>query len=54
MQIITQCACPALNTRKNKTANDTKLLKSSKGIHDGEWNFCRGKEPDIALFMQVG
>ena len=28
-------------TRKNKTANDSKLLNNSKGNRDGEWNFCR-------------
>ena len=29
---------------KNKTENDSRLLKNSKGNHDGEWNFCREKE----------
>ena len=32
--------------RKNKTEN-------GEGNRDVEWNFCRGKETDIALFLQV-
>ena len=42
------CSSP-LETRlalKNKTEN-------GEGNRDGEWNFCRGKEADIALFFQV-
>ena len=37
---------------KNKTENDSRLLKNSEGNHDDEWNFCRGQEADIALFFQ--
>ena len=33
--------------------NDSRLLKSSEGNHDGEWIFCRQKEADVALFLQV-
>ena len=32
--------------------NDSRLL-NSEGNRDGEWIFCRGKEADIALFLQV-
>ena len=39
-------------TRKNKTENDSRLLKNNEGNRDGEWNFYRGKEPDIALFSK--
>ena len=34
------------SARKNKTENGEKN-------RDGEWNFGRGKEADIALFLQV-
>ena len=37
---------------KNKIENDPKLLKKSAGNRDDEWNFCRGQEADIALFLQ--
>ena len=40
-------------TRKNKTKNDSRLLKNSKGNRHGQWNFCQGKEADITLFFQV-
>ena len=33
--------------------NDSRLLKNSKGNRDGEWIFCRRKEADVALFLQV-
>ena len=39
-------ACPAWSTK-------TKLRINDEGNRDGEWNFCRGKEADIALFLQV-
>ena len=39
--------------RWNETENDSRLLKNSEGNRDGEWNFYRGKEGDIALFLQV-
>ena len=37
---------------KNKTENDSRLLKNSGGNRDDEWTFCRGQEADIALFLQ--
>ena len=37
---------------KNKTENDPKLLKNREGNRDHEWNFCRGQEADIVLFLQ--
>ena len=37
---------------KNKTENDSRLLKNSEGNLDNEWYFCRGQEADIALFFQ--
>ena len=33
--------------------NDSRLLKNSEGNRDGEWIFCRRKEADVALFLQV-
>ena len=33
--------------------NDSRLLKRSEGNHNGEWIFCRRKEADVALFLQV-
>ena len=33
--------------------NDSRLLKNSEGNHDGEWIFCRRKEADVTLFLQV-
>ena len=33
--------------------NDSRLLKNSKGNRDGDWIFCRRKEADVALFLQV-
>ena len=38
--------------RKNKTENDSRLLKNSEGNRDDEWTFCRRQEADIALFLQ--
>ena len=32
--------------------NDSRL-KNSKGNRYGEWIFCRRKEADVALFLQV-
>ena len=37
---------------KNKTENYSRLLKNSEGNRDHEWNFCRGQEAAIALFLQ--
>ena len=37
---------------KNKTENDSRLLKNSEGNCDDEWFFCQGQEADIALFLQ--
>ena len=39
--------------QKNKPENDSRLLKNSEGYRDGERNFCREKELDNALFLQV-
>ena len=33
--------------------NDSRLLKNSEGNRDGEWIFCRRKEADVALLLQV-
>ena len=34
--------------------NDSRpRAKNSKGNRDGEWSFCRMKEADVALFLQV-
>ena len=46
MQITMQHTHPVL------PENDPKLLKNSEGNHDDEWNFFRGQEADIALFLQ--
>ena len=45
MQFTMQCTRPAW------PENDPKLLKNSEGNQDDEWNFCRGQEADIALFL---
>ena len=37
---------------KNKTENDSRLLKNREGNRDDEWTFCRRQEADIALFLQ--
>ena len=34
-------------------ANDFRLLKNSEGNPDCEWIFCRRKEADVALSLQV-
>ena len=36
---------------KNKTENDSGLLRNSEGNRDDEWNFCRGQEADIVFFL---
>ena len=33
--------------------NDSTLLKNSEGNRDAEWIFCRRKEADVALFLQM-
>ena len=33
--------------------NDSRLLKNSEGIRDGEWIFCQRREANAALFLQV-
>ena len=53
MQITMQHARPAWPTKKKKTDNDSRLLKNSEGNRNGEWKFCRGKDADITLFLQV-
>ena len=48
-----------VNTNHNVTCspslaeNDSRLLKNSEGNRDGESIFCRRKEADDALFLQV-
>ena len=37
---------------KNKTENDSRLLKNSEGNHEDEWMFCTRQEADIPLFLQ--
>ena len=37
---------------KNKTENDSRLLKNSEGNRDDEWTFCTRQEADIPLFLQ--
>ena len=38
--------------RKNKTENDSRLLKNSEGNRDDDYTFCRGQRADITLFLQ--
>ena len=33
--------------------NDFRLIKNSEGNRDGGWIFCRRKEADVVLFLQV-
>ena len=33
--------------------NDSILRKNCEGNRDGEWIFCRRKEADVGLFLQV-
>ena len=37
---------------KNKIENDRKNDQEQRRNRDDEWNFCRGQEADIALFLQ--
>ena len=37
---------------KNKTENDSRLLKNSEGNRDDEWTFRTRQEADIPLFLQ--
>ena len=43
---------PSLSHKK-KTENESRLLKNSEENRHSWWNFCGGKEADIALFLQV-
>ena len=53
--LVTRIARTGLGTRlhspilacKNKTENDSRLLKNSEGNRDDEWTFCRGQETRI-------
>jgi len=47
MQITNVTCLPSL------AENDSRLLKNSQGNRDGEWIFCRRKEAEVALFLQV-
>ena len=42
-----------VNARCKVAEKDSRLLKNSEGNRDGEWIFCRRKEVDVALFLQV-
>ena len=35
------------------TENDSRPLKNRKGNRDGEWIFCRRKQAEVALLLQV-
>ena len=37
----------------SSTENNSRLLKNSKENRDGEWIFCRRKQAEAALFLQV-
>ena len=39
--------------RKNKTENDSRLLKNSEGNRDDEWTFCRGQETRIRMMRKI-
>ena len=39
--------------RKNKTENDSRLLKNSEGNRDDEWTFCRGQETRIRMIRKI-
>ena len=38
---------------KNKTENDSRLLKNSKGNRDDEGTFCRGQETRIRMIRKI-
>ena len=38
---------------KNKTENDSRLLKNSEGNRDDEWTFCRGQETRIRMIRKI-
>ena len=38
---------------KNKTGNESRLLKNSKGNRDDEWTFCRGQETRIRMIRKI-
>ena len=38
---------------KNKTENDSRLLKNSEGNRDDEWTFCRGQEARIRMIRKI-
>ena len=52
MQVTINATHSPSLARKNKTENDSRLLKNNKGNRDDEWNVCRKQEADIALFLQ--
>ena len=37
---------------KNKTENDSRLLKNSEGNHNDEWTFCRGQEANSFILAR--
>ena len=38
---------------KNKTENDSRLLKNSEGNRDDEWTFGRGQEIRIRMIRKI-
>ena len=38
---------------KNKTENDSRLLKNSEGNSDDEWTFCRRQETTIRIIRKI-
>ena len=47
MKIMIQSMHSLSLASKNKTENDSRLLKNSGGNRDDEWTFCRGQEADM-------
>ena len=37
----------------SSTENGPRLLKNRKGNHNGEWIFCRRRQAEVALLLQV-
>ena len=38
---------------KNKTENDSRLLKNSEGNRNDEWTFCCGQETRIRMIKKI-
>ena len=52
MQITMQKHPPRLAC-KNKTENNSRLLKTSEGNRDDELTFCRGQETRIRMIRKI-